>query len=119
MIGHLQEFADGIKSGLREADWLTRQEIIRALVKRLEVDEAQVRVIYRVDPLPFDEGPARGHLQDCWRREIGPIGENQVSCQLCQEYNWRDHVVVAWVDGWAADQLGGEPRRRFRWLREP
>ena len=68
VIGHLQEFADRIKSGLHDADWLTRREIIRALVKRVEVDEARVRVIYRIDPLPFDQGPARGRLQDCWRR---------------------------------------------------
>ena len=57
VIGHLQEFADRIKSGLHDADWLTRREILRALVKRVEVDEAQVRVIYRIDPLPFDQGP--------------------------------------------------------------
>src|SRR5690606_28155381 len=68
VIGHLQEFADRIKSGLHDADWLTRREILRALVKRVEVDETQMRVIYRIDPLPFDHGPARGRLQDCWRR---------------------------------------------------
>jgi site-specific DNA recombinase len=69
VIGHLQAFADRIKSGLHDADWLTRREILRALVKRVEVDEAQVRVIYRVDQLPFDQGPVRGCLQDCCRRE--------------------------------------------------
>ena len=30
VIGHLQEFAGRIKSGLHDADWLTRREIIRA-----------------------------------------------------------------------------------------
>lgn len=70
VIGHLQEFAERIKSGLHDADWLTRREILRALVKRVEVDEAQVRVVYRIDPLPFDHGPARGRLQDCWRRDL-------------------------------------------------
>ena len=69
VIGHLQEFADRIKSGLHDADWLTRREILRALVKRVEVDETRVRVIYRIDPLPFDHGPHGGRLQDCWRRE--------------------------------------------------
>jgi site-specific DNA recombinase len=69
VIGHLQEFVDHIKSGLHDADWSTRREIIRALVKRVEVDEAQVRVIYRINPLPFDHGPEGGRLQDCWRRE--------------------------------------------------
>jgi site-specific DNA recombinase len=69
VIGHLQEFADRIQAGLHDADWSTRREIIRALVKRVEVDEAHVRVIYRVDSLPFDQGPTRGRLQDCWRRD--------------------------------------------------
>jgi site-specific DNA recombinase len=73
VIGHLQEFADRIKSGLHDADWLARREILRALVKRVEVDETRVRVIYRVDPLPFDQGPARGRLQDCWRRDHRPL----------------------------------------------
>jgi site-specific DNA recombinase len=74
VIGQLQEFADRIKSGLRDADRLTRREILRALVKRVEVDETRVRVTYRVDPLPFDQGPARGRLQDCWRRDHRTLG---------------------------------------------
>jgi site-specific DNA recombinase len=68
VMGHLQAFADRIQSGLHDADWLTRREILRALVKRVEVDEVQVRVIYRVDSLPFDQGPPEGRLQDCCRR---------------------------------------------------
>ena len=74
VIGHLQEFANRIKDGLGDADWTTRREILRALVKRVEVDEAQVRVIYRIDSLPFAQGPARGRLQDCWRRDFAPSG---------------------------------------------
>jgi site-specific DNA recombinase len=73
VIGHLQEFSDRIASGLCDADWSTRREIIRALVKRVEIDEAQVRVIYRIDPLPFDPGPERGCLQDCLRRDFTPL----------------------------------------------
>jgi site-specific DNA recombinase len=73
VIGHLQEFVDRIKCGLHDADWSTRREIIRALVKRVEVDEAHVRVVYRIDPLPFDHGPERGRLQDCLRRDNAPL----------------------------------------------
>lgn len=68
VIGRLQEFAQRIRSGLRDAEWTTQREILRALVKRVEVDEARVRVVYRVDPLPFDQGPVGGHTQDCLRR---------------------------------------------------
>lgn len=69
VMGRLQEFADRVQSGLHDADWLTRREILRALVKRVEVDEAHIRVIYRIDPLPFDQGPSGGRLQHCWRRD--------------------------------------------------
>ena len=76
VIGHLQEFASRIQSGLHDADWSTKRDIIRALVKRVEVDEAQVRVIYRIDPLPFDHGPQRGRLQDCLRRDHAALGRS-------------------------------------------
>ncbi len=73
-IGHLKEFSARVKAGLQEADWLVRREIIRALVKRVEVEEAQIRVIYRVAPLPFDHSPLRGILQDCGRGVRGDPG---------------------------------------------
>ena len=34
-----------------------RREVIRALVKRVEIDESEVRVVYKVRPCPFAEGP--------------------------------------------------------------
>jgi site-specific DNA recombinase len=68
VIGQLQEFAERVESGLQEADWATRREIIRALVKRIELDHEEVRIVYRVTPSPFVEGPAGGSLQDCGRR---------------------------------------------------
>jgi site-specific DNA recombinase len=52
ILGRLDEFAARIKTGLHEADWLTRREIVRALVKRVEIDQDQVRVVFRVNPPP-------------------------------------------------------------------
>ena len=52
ILGRLDEFAARVKNGLHEADWLTRREIIRALVKRVEIDQEQVRVVFRVNPPP-------------------------------------------------------------------
>jgi site-specific DNA recombinase len=65
VIGKLQEFAEGITSGLHEADGATRREVIRALVKQIEVGENEVRIVYRVPPVPFVERPDGGVLQDC------------------------------------------------------
>ncbi|HEV3258772.1 MAG TPA: recombinase family protein [Gemmataceae bacterium] len=75
VVGRLQDFAEAVQAGLREADWQKRREIIRTLVKRIEVDDEEVRVIYRINPHPFVEGPDGGLCQDCaWR---GPCHANQ------------------------------------------
>jgi site-specific DNA recombinase len=74
VIGHLQEFAEHVRSGLAKADWSTRREIIRALVRRVEVDQEEVRVVYRVSLAPFVEGPNGGIWQDCGRRDHPTLG---------------------------------------------
>jgi site-specific DNA recombinase len=61
-IGHIQEFAERIQGGLQEANWQTRREIVRALVKQIEVEKEQVRLVYRVSPPPFVESPNGGIL---------------------------------------------------------
>ena len=68
VIGRLEGFAQRVREGLGEADWGTRRDVIRALVKRVEIDEAEVRVVYKVRPFPFVEGPERGRFQDRVRR---------------------------------------------------
>jgi site-specific DNA recombinase len=67
VIGRLQEFAARVQADLAGASWSTRREIIRTLVKRVEVDEEEVRVIYRVSLSPFAESPEGGRLPDCGR----------------------------------------------------
>ncbi len=69
IIGRLDTFAGQVRDGLAGADWLKRREIIRALVKRVEVGEEEVNVVFRVGPDPFVESPDRGILQHCRRRE--------------------------------------------------
>jgi len=69
VIGQLQGFAARVRDGLVQADWCTRREILVALVKRVEVDREEVRVVYRVSPPPFVESPEGGSLPDCGRRD--------------------------------------------------
>jgi site-specific DNA recombinase len=68
VIGQLAAFSQRVKEGLAEANWQTRREVIRTLVKRVEVNESEVRVVYKVHPCPFVEGPERGLFQDRVRR---------------------------------------------------
>jgi site-specific DNA recombinase len=71
VIGQLQEFSERLADELKEPDWLAKREIIRGLVKRVEVGSDDVRVVYKVSPSPFVQGPAsRANLQHCWRRAL-------------------------------------------------
>jgi site-specific DNA recombinase len=69
VLGQFQEFTQRVAEGLQEASWEARRAIIRALVKRVEVDTEEVRVVYKVPPHPFVEAPEGGGLQDRFGRD--------------------------------------------------
>jgi site-specific DNA recombinase len=64
-LGGLEDFAQQVTEGLEQANWYRRREIIRALVKRIEVGPDEVRVVYRVGPPPFVNGPCGGTFEHC------------------------------------------------------
>ena len=72
LIGQLEEFARRVSDELKEPDWDTRREVIRALVKKVEIDEQEIRIVYRVSPSPFDGGPQQDRSQHCWGRDSDP-----------------------------------------------
>ncbi len=69
IIGRLEDFAAKVKDGLAVADWQTRREIIRALVKRVEIDHDQVNVVFRVNPDPSADNPDQEILHHCGGRD--------------------------------------------------
>ena len=76
ILGRLETFASKVKEGLAEADWLTRRELIRTLVKRVEVDQEHVNVIFRIGPTT-PSTPSDHHLQSlphCRGRDDTPLG---------------------------------------------
>jgi site-specific DNA recombinase len=80
LIGRLEDFAAQVEHGLEAADWLTRREIIRTLVSRVEIDHTQVNVVFRVPPDPFVASPDsldRGVLPLCRRGDLAPPGEHR------------------------------------------
>jgi site-specific DNA recombinase len=85
-LTHLQEFAGQVEQGLDRADWSTRRQVIRALVKRIEITAGEVRIVYRVAPVPFVERPHDGGvLQHC------PNRCNAVQCiagGVCAKKAW-------------------------------
>ena len=63
-LGRLEEFAARMKAGLREPTLPQQRDILKALVKRVEIAPEKIRVIYKIHPLPAEPIKA-GNLQDC------------------------------------------------------
>jgi site-specific DNA recombinase len=72
VIGRLEDFAKRVHDRVTEVDWHARRELIRMLVKRVEIDRDDVNVVFRIDPaspLSDPRGAGEGNvLQDCGRR---------------------------------------------------
>ena len=79
ILGRLEDFTSRVKEGLHAADWSTRREIIRALVKRVEIDQEQVRVVFRVNLNTPPSSPSDKNmqsLQHCGRRGVTSTGQH-------------------------------------------
>jgi site-specific DNA recombinase len=66
VISQVETFAKRLQGSLEQADWSTKRQVIRTLVKQIELGPEAVKIIYRVDSLPFAQAPERGVLPHCW-----------------------------------------------------
>ena len=67
IIGRLEEFSAKVKDGLEQCDWHGCRELIRTLVKRVEIDRERINVVFRVGESTFPGGNDP-FLQHCKRR---------------------------------------------------
>jgi site-specific DNA recombinase len=67
IIGRLEDCATKGHHSVEEADWLSKREMMRALVQRVEVAQDQVNVVFRVDQRPGDPSAEKKSLQLCRR----------------------------------------------------
>ena len=67
IINRLEEFAAAINDRLGTIDFTAKRDIIRALVKRIEIHKEEIIVVFRVDPDPGgdreDENPGIGSIE--------------------------------------------------------
>lgn len=63
LIGQLEEFVTKVQRNLASADWEMKREIIRALVRRVEIDRQEVTVVFRVGPGPSGQSPEKKSSQ--------------------------------------------------------
>ncbi|MCF2151831.1 hypothetical protein IQ276_036550 [Desmonostoc muscorum LEGE 12446] len=85
IIGRLEEFSSKVINNLDSIEWNSQREIIRLLVKRVEVDTEQVNVVFRVGEVSDVPKSESESLQDC-RRGMQPS-----TCQRCPTWN-RSHT---------------------------
>ena len=52
VIGRLEEFSVAVRENLDLLDWSARRDVIRLMVRRIEIDEGQVEIVFRVPPAP-------------------------------------------------------------------
>ena len=81
LVGRLNEFAEKVHASLDSLDWNGTREIIRAMVRRVEIDGDHVNVVFRVPP-PSPHGsngrsggptpPPNSGWQDCRGRHHPP-----------------------------------------------
>jgi hypothetical protein len=50
VISRFEDFAQAVATGLAEADLERKRMILHALVKRVEIDDEVIRVVFRVSP---------------------------------------------------------------------
>jgi site-specific DNA recombinase len=84
IIGRLEDFAARVRTGLETADWLSQRELIRALVKRVEVAQDLVHVVFRVDQAPVAPRLEKKSLQDCRGSSLTRMSQYMpASCPGC------------------------------------
>jgi site-specific DNA recombinase len=74
VIGRLEEFSTKVTTGLEQLDWAGRRELIRTLVKHVEIGQDSVNVVFRVDEIGFPPGndPFKQH---CRGRALAGVGQ--------------------------------------------
>jgi site-specific DNA recombinase len=61
VITNLEKFANGITSNLDTLDWSSKRTIIRLVVKRIEIGNEDINIVYKINKLPEHENTSPQH----------------------------------------------------------
>jgi site-specific DNA recombinase len=83
ILGRLEDFARCVHDRLSEMDWHKRRELIRLVVKRVEIDHERINVVLRIDPLPPRSDPTGSgtFVSSCSRRQGALVGQHHLAHQ--------------------------------------
>eukprot|EP00913_Durusdinium_trenchii_P005631 g5249.t1 len=60
VVADFTKFAQELSQRIDDIDRETKRKILRLLIKRIEVDEEEIRIVYKVNPNPFASAPQSG-----------------------------------------------------------
>ena len=79
VIRRLEDFAKRVRDRMCEVDWFMQRDLIRTLVKQVEINQHDVNVVFRVDgTLPTSDPTSPGQSsfwQDCGRVDLQLAGK--------------------------------------------
>ena len=75
IIGRLEDCATTVHQSVEEADWARKRDLIRTLVKRGDVAQDQVNIVFRIDPYLGDPDPEKKSWQLCRGSDLAAAGE--------------------------------------------
>lgn len=60
VVADFSQFAQELSQRIDDVDHETKRKILRLLIKRIEVDDEEIRIVYKVNPAPFSTAPPSG-----------------------------------------------------------
>jgi site-specific DNA recombinase len=75
IVGRLEDFAVKVTGSIDNMDFTAQRDLIRTLVKRIEIDQENVNVVFRVAELLTNQPGESESLPDCWRGALAAAGQ--------------------------------------------
>jgi hypothetical protein len=94
LITRLEDFFARIKDGLQHADWNTKRDLVRALVRRVDIGPDGVNVVFRVHPAIPSSVPPEGIMPDCTRGEVAAERHVAANKDLVSYGHREPHTLV-------------------------
>jgi site-specific DNA recombinase len=80
VIGRLADFSTKVRQTLDLLDWATRRDVIRLMVRRIEIDHGQIEIVFRIPPL--SGGSGRDHTFQPTQRCPGELNSGSGAIPL-------------------------------------
>jgi len=86
IVSRLDDFAAQVGRNPDDLEWGKKREIIRALVRRVEVGLEHVHVVFRVDAFPGESDPEKKSLQLCRGSSVTRLSQSSLEwTRICPQ----------------------------------